>query len=356
MKKIKVIVVDDSALMRRVISDMINNEADMEVIEIAKNGQDLINKIATNMPHVVTLDVEMPIMDGISALKELKKRNINIPVIMLSSISIRGTELTMECLEAGAFDFIPKPSGNISLDIGKVREELIQKIKMAYDKSNNVISNSFRERVMVNDLANVQEKNIIKKNTTSKIDVVLIGASTGGPKALYTLITALPKNLGVPVLVVQHMPVGFTKAFADRLNQNSNIRVEEGKDLSNIERNTVYIAPGGFHMEIGSDKKIHLNTEPAIWGVRPAVDKLFISATKVYGSNILSVVLTGMGRDGAQGTIDVKKSGGTTISEDKSTCTIYGMPKVAFETGMVDEVLPITDIAGEIVRLVTNSR
>lgn len=372
MKNIKVIVVDDSALMRRVISDMINMEADMEVIEIAKNGSDLIDKITTNMPHVVTLDVEMPVMDGISALKELKKRGINIPVIMLSSISRRGTELTMECLEAGAFDFIPKPSGNISLDIGKVKDELVQKIRLAYnknsiivsnndknnnlDKNNSITNNTFRESNMVNETANIQIKNNLKRNTNSKIDVVLIGASTGGPKALYTLVTALPENLGVPVLIVQHMPVGFTKAFADRLDQNSRIKVEEGKDLESIERDTVYIAPGGYHMEVGSDKKIHLNTEPSIWGVRPAVDKLFISATKVYGGNILSVVLTGMGRDGAQGTIDVKKSGGVTISEDKSTCTIYGMPKVAFETGMVDEVLPITEIASEIVRIVKSNR
>lgn len=146
------------------------------------------------------------------------------------------------------------------------------------------------------------------------------------------------------------MPVGFTKAFAERLNSNSRIKVVEAKEGENIEKNVVYIAPGGFHMEVGVDKKIHLNTEPPIWGVRPAVDKLFISVAKVYGEHVLGIVLTGMGKDGAQGIVAVKDSGGITISEDKSTCTIYGMPRAAYETGKVDEVLPIGEIASAIVK------
>lgn len=349
MSKIKVLVVDDSALMRKIISDMINEETDMEVINTARNGEDLLIKLQNNLPDIITLDVEMPKMDGITALREIKKMNISIPVIVLSSVSQKGPHLTMECLEAGAFDFLPKPSGAISLDINKVKVELVEKIRMAYEKP-SLQSRAIARPAQI-ESKNNENKNI-RRNNLEKIDSVVIGASTGGPKALYAVITALPEKLGVPVFVVQHMPVGFTKAFAERLNLNSKIKVVEASDDMNIEKDTVYVAPGGFHMEVGSDKKIHLNTEPTIWGVRPAVDKLFISAAKIYGSHIVSAVLTGMGKDGAQGTIEIKKCGGITIAEDKSTCTIYGMPKAAFETGMVDIVLPIDSVANEIIKVV----
>ncbi|WP_291632444.1 chemotaxis response regulator protein-glutamate methylesterase [Clostridium sp.] len=345
LKKIKVIVVDDSALMRKIVSDMINSVASMEVIGTAKNGEELL-KIINKNPDVITLDIEMPKMDGILTLKELKRNNIKIPVIMLSSVSKTGTELTMECLEQGAFDFISKPSGAISLDINKVKDELIEKIRLAYMQSREN-SNKIKTRIG-DEVSTINNRTVVNRN----IEVVVIGASTGGPKALYKVITALPDNIGVPILVVQHMPVGFTKAFAERLNLNSNLKVVEARDSDLIEKNVVYIAPGGYHMEIGSDKRIHLNTEPTIWGVRPAVDKLFISATKVYGARILSVVLTGMGRDGANGTIAIKDNGGITIAEHESTCTIYGMPKSAFETGKVDEVLPLPNIAGEVSKVV----
>lgn len=352
MKKIKVIVVDDSALMRKIISDIVNSQEDMEVINTARNGEDLLDKISKDMPDVITLDVEMPKMDGIATLKEMKRKNIYIPTIMLSSVSKRGTTLTMECLENGAFDFIPKPSGAISLDIEKVSEELISKIRLASGKNNNFEKISVHNKVEAISKPKVES---IQDKSKQKINAVVIGASTGGPKALYKVITELPPDLDVPIFVVQHMPVGFTKAFAERLHSNSKLKVVEATEGESVEKNVVYIAPGGFHMEVGMDKKIHLNTEPPMWGVRPAVDKLFVSATKVYGSNLLSVVLTGMGRDGAQGTIEVKDNGGITISEDKSTCTIYGMPRAAYETGKVDEVIPLNDISKAITRNIKSS-
>ena len=351
MKKIKVLVVDDSALMRKIISDLINSEIDMEVVEVAKNGQDLLDKVHKSQPEVITMDVEMPQMNGIEALKELRKANSNIPVIMLSSISKRGTIRTMECLEAGAFDFIAKPSGTISLDINKVKDDLVEKIRLAYSKSSyKEILNSSKNEISAD--INRLKNNASKNNFEDKIEAIVIGASTGGPKALYTVITSLPENLGIPILIVQHMPAGFTKAFADRLNTNSKLTVKEAIHGEIIEKNVTYIAPGGYHMEVGNEKKICLNQEPTIWGVRPAVDKLFISASKVYGSRLISIVLTGMGKDGAQGTIEVKKNGGHTASEDKSTCTIYGMPKTAFETGMVDQVLLINEFANYIIKAV----
>ena len=343
LKKIKVIVVDDSALMRKILSDMINGQEEMEVIDTAKNGADLLTKITLKNPDVITLDIEMPKMDGRETLKELKRNNINIPVIILSSISKTGTELTMECLELGAFDFIPKPSGAISLDIDKVKTELIQKIKLAFMQCDGKITTRVENEIAASSM---------NSRISNKVQAVVIGASTGGPKALYKVITALPDNIGVPVLVVQHMPMGFTKAFADRLNLNSKLKVVEAQNGDCVEKNVVYIAPGGFHMEVGSDKRIHLNTDPTLWGVRPAVDKLFISATKVYGSKLLSVILTGMGRDGADGTVAVKENGGTTMAEHASTCIIYGMPKAAFESGKVDDVVLLDNMAQEITKVV----
>ncbi|MCB2294270.1 chemotaxis response regulator protein-glutamate methylesterase [Clostridium algoriphilum] len=352
LEKIKVIVVDDSALMRKIISDIINSQSAMEVIDTAKNGEELLVKISRNKPDIITLDIEMPKMNGMETLKQLKRMNICIPVIMLSSISKSGTESTMECLELGAFDFIAKPSGAISLGLNKVKDELIQKIKLAFMQNRSMTrltpeKNSRVVREITNKITpragNVQGRSI---------EAVVIGASTGGPKALYQVITALPSDIGVPVLVVQHMPVGFTKAFAERLNTNSKIKVVEASDGDSIQKNVVYIAPGGYHMEITSNKKIHLNTEPTIWGVRPAVDKLFVSAIKVYGANLLSVILTGMGRDGAKGTAAIKDNGGITMAEHESTCVIYGMPKAAFETGKVDEIVPLQNVAQEIKKFV----
>jgi two-component system chemotaxis response regulator CheB len=336
--------------MRKIISDMINSEDELTVLDTAKNGEDLLSKLEKMQPDVITLDVEMPKMDGIQTLKEIKNKSINIPIIMLSSISQRGTQLTMECLELGAFDFIPKPSGTISLDISKVKEDLVEKIKLANQRNSRGRVKRVEEPPKIAFVTQNKLTDTLKR-TNTKIEAVVIGASTGGPKALYSVITAFPEKLGVPVLVVQHMPAGFTKAFAERLNSNSDIKVVEAVDGQVIEADVVYIAPGGYHMEVGLDKKIHLNSEPSIWGVRPAVDKLFISAAKVYGGRLLSAVLTGMGKDGAQGTVEVKRTGGVTFSEDASTCTIYGMPKAAFETGMVDEVLPLNDIAINIQKL-----
>lgn len=332
--------------MRKIISDMINSQQDMVVIDIARNGEEMLEKVLKHNPDIITLDSEMPIMDGISALREMKRRGINIKTIMLSSVSQRSTSLTMECLEAGAFDFIPKPSGAISLDINKVKDELLLKIRTAFNKE----IDSY-EKV---DTHTMEKINLYNKAAHEKIQAVVIGASTGGPKALYTIITALPEKIGIPIFIVQHMPVGFTRAFADRLNSNSKIKVVEASEAAFIEKDVVYVAPGGYHMEVLSQNRIHLNTEPPIWGVRPAVDKLFNSAAKVYGPHLLSVVLTGMGKDGAQGTIEVKRNGGVTISEDKSTCTIYGMPKATFETGMVDLVVPLDEVVSQIIRIVTN--
>ncbi|GEQ20091.1 chemotaxis response regulator protein-glutamate methylesterase [Clostridium butyricum] len=379
MEKVRVIVVDDSAFMRKAISDMIESCADFEVIAKFRDGRELVEKVDKFNPDLITLDVHMRDLDGLATLKELKKMGKNYPIIMLSSATTEGSELTLECLDNGAITFITKPSGSISLDIDKVKERLIDEIKgitsnIRVNKSSNIhmrqitsnkeseIENKIKDRRVNTHFSQRKEINnsekpspminnkVIPKN--KKIDAIVIGASTGGPKALQQVLTKLPANLNVPVFVVQHMPEGFTKVFAERLNKVCNLNVTEAEDGMSINRNTIYIAKGGSHMIIDSSIRVSLNKEPSIWGVRPAVDKLFESASKVYGGNLLSVVLTGMGKDGAEGSKRIKDCGGITISEDKSTCTIYGMPKAAYETGKIDLVLPLDQICNKITEIV----
>ena len=378
MGKVRVIVVDDSAFMRKAISDMIESCADFEVIAKFRDGRELVEKVDKFNPDLITLDVHMRDLDGLATLKELKKMGKNYPIIMLSSATTEGSELTLECLDNGAITFITKPSGSISLDIDKVKERLIDEIKgitsnIRVNKSNihmreitsnkeSEIENKIKDRRVNAHLSQRKEidnsekpspminNKVIPKN--KKIDAVVIGASTGGPKALQQVLTKLPANLNVPVFVVQHMPEGFTKVFAERLNKVCNLNVTEAEDGMSINRNTIYIAKGGSHMIIDSSIRVSLNKEPSIWGVRLAVDKLFESASKVYGGNLLSVVLTGMGKDGAEGSKRIKDCGGITISEDKSTCTIYGMPKAAYETGKIDLVLPLDQICNKIAEIV----
>lgn len=356
MDKIKIIVVDDSAFMRKAISDMIESEKNFEVIAKLRDGRELVEKIDEYNPDLITLDLHMKDLDGLATLKELKKSGKSYPIIMLSSATTEGSELTLECLDNGAISFITKPSGSISLDIEKVQKNLIEEIKSITSsiKSRRVLSFSNNRSRNTNSIkeGSIKEENTSFNLRNKKIDAVVIGASTGGPKALQEVLTKLPSNLGVPVLVVQHMPEGFTKVFAERLNKLCNMKVVEAEEGMAIDKNTIYIAKGGYHMTVATNSTIHLNEEPPIWGVRPAVDKLFDSAIKLYRSNLLSVILTGMGKDGASGTAHIKDYGGVTISEDKSTCTIYGMPKAAFETGKVDLVVPLDQIASKIINIV----
>lgn len=365
MGKLKIIVVDDSAFMRRAISDMIESESNFEVIAKFRDGRELIEKVDKYNPDLITLDVHMKDLDGLATLKELKRLGKNYPIIMVSSATLEGSQMTFDCLDNGAISFIPKPSGSISLDIMKIQSNLVEQIKSITsdgknNKRNNVPMNSDWKSVSENTYGNSNKVIETSRRTyetasisrNKKIDAVVIGASTGGPKALQEVLTKLPENLGVPVFVVQHMPEGFTKVFSERLDKLCPMNVVEAEEGMRINNNTIYIAKGGKHMTVGADKLIHLNEEPAIWGVRPAVDKLFNSAINVYKGNLVSAILTGMGRDGADGTKNIKDNGGVTISEDKSTCTIYGMPKAAFETGKVDFVVPLYEVAENIVKIV----
>ncbi|GFR36124.1 protein-glutamate methylesterase/protein-glutamine glutaminase [Thermobrachium celere] len=340
--KIKVLVVDDSAFMRKMISDIINSQKDMYVIDTAKDGFEAIEKANKLNPDIITLDVEMPRKNGLEALVELKKVS-KAEVIMLSSLTSEGSTITIEALRLGAFDFIQKPSGSISLDINKVKDEITEKIRYAYAYKNKLKTNN---KVISNFVSNKSKVNSFNNN----FNALLLGASTGGPKVLFDLITKLPNNIDIPILVVQHMPTGFTKAFADRMNKSSNLRVVEAEDNQKIENNVVYIAPGGYHMTVVNGV-IKLDLSPQIHGVRPAVDKLFISAANYYKSGVIASIFTGMGKDGAEGVKEVKKNGGHVIAQDESTSVVFGMPKAAIQTGCVDIILPEDEILNYILKL-----
>lgn len=345
-EKIRVLVVDDSAFMRKMISDMLSSQSDIEVIDTARDGEAAILKTAALKPDVITLDVEMPKKNGLEALKEIKKIS-TAQVIMLSSLTSEGSSITIEALHFGAFDFIQKPSGAISLDIDKVKDDLIEKVR--YSKTYKIKLQNTKTQYTT------KTEKIIKtseyKITTDKIEAVVIGASTGGPRVLYDLITKLPYDLNIPVFVVQHMPAGFTKAFAERINKNTQLTVIEATDGDLIQPNKVYIAPGGYHMYVNRNN-IKLDLAPTIHGVRPAVDKLFFSAANSYNGRLLACILTGMGKDGAEGIKVIKNLGGYTIAQDEESSTVYGMPKAAFETGCIDIVLPESKIPQEITRAV----
>lgn len=340
MDEIKVVVVDDSAFMRMIITNILGENKKYKVIAKFKNGRELIEKINNYKPDVITLDIEMPEMNGLETLKELKRMGVKYPVIMLSSFTKKGSIQTIKCLELGATDFVEKAS--IS-DKDKMANDLLEKVRIIVESQSK--KKIIRKRI-------IDEPNYFKEDTiiSKKIDAVVIGASTGGPKALQKVLGDIKDKIGVPIFIVQHMPKGFTKVFAERLDKICCLKVIEAEDGMNIENDTVYIAKGGHHMIIDKNK-IKLSDEAPIWGVRPAVDKLFESAIKKYKGNLLSIILTGMGRDGAIGTEVIKKAGGVTIAQNEETSTIYGMPRMAFETGKVDMVLPLKDIGSKITTI-----
>lgn len=330
--KIRVLVVDDSTFMRHVIAGIINSDPQLEVIATAKNGEEAIRKVADLRPDVITLDIEMPRMNGLDALKYIMK-NFPTPVIVLSALTQEGAEYTFKALEYGAVDFIAKPSGYISLDLHKIRYEIISKIKVA--ASANLLKTKIKPSV------------IESFEPTER--VIIMGASTGGPQTLAYILESLPPNIP-PILIVQHMPEGFTKPFAERLNRLCEFEVKEAEEGEYISRGLVLVAPGGFHMTVSKTGRIQLHRGPLIHGVRPAVDPLMESAAESFGSKTIGVLLTGMGRDGAYGMKKIKEKGGFTIAQDKRTSVVFGMPRAAIEEGCVDVVLPLHKIPFEIMR------
>lgn len=354
--KIDVLVVDDSAFIRKIVSDMIDGEDDMRVIGIARDGKDAIEKVKKLKPDVMTMDIEMPKLNGNDALKEIMK-TIPTKIIMLSSLTTTGAQVTMECLSYGAFDFIEKPSMRPNTSFDEVKKELIEKIRASkhVDVSSLIPkTSSFSRRDSISVEEPVKETRVVHRNIFSSDKLLLIASSTGGPRSLEKVIEPLPKRIGCPAIVVQHMPAGFTKSLADRLNKSSSIKVKEAEDGELLEKDTVYIAPGNFHLGLkrqGTQTRLFLDSSDKINNVRPAADFTFDLAADIYGKNIVCAVLTGMGRDGAASAEKIKHLGGRVIAESKETCVVYGMPKAVVDKGVADYVLPNTEIAAKIVSL-----
>ncbi len=351
MKKVKVLITDDSIFMRKLLSDLLEKHPLIEVVATAKNGLDALEKIHEHSPDVVTLDVEMPQMNGLQALERIMQSH-PVPTIMLSSTTSEGSLNTIIAMEKGAVDFVAKPSGSISLDIHKVKEELTSKILLA-SKTNVSVLKTERKKDKTALSSNEEYR---KLDSFKKPDntLVCIGTSTGGPRALQSILTRLPIDFPAPILIVQHMPRHFTKSLASRLDSMSAIHVVEAIHNQKVEAGTAYIAPGDFHMEVIKQKGsmvIQLLQSPSLKGHRPSVDALFASVSKLQNQRKIAVILTGMGNDGTNGLKQMKEQdaeGTLALAESEDSSVVFGMPKAAIQTGLVNEVLHLDNVAKRI--------
>ena len=343
-KQIKVLVVDDSFFMRKLISDMLSSDPDIEIVDTAKDGVEAVNKAAKLRPNVVIMDVELPKMDGLTALCHIMSKN-PMPVVMLTAMDKIEADLAVKSFEYGAVDFVSKPSKPISLDIGEVRGELISKIKTAAEVDVAKMEFGAVKKVLI-------EKMFVPPPT--KKEVLIIGGSTGGPHALSEILPKLHRNFPLAVLIVQHMPEGFTKPFAERLSWQGSIELKEAEDGDPVKPGLALLAPAGQHMVVKrEDEKVvvRLNRGPLVNSMRPSIDVLMKSVAAIYGDRVIGVLLSGMGKDGAEGMKAIKDRGGRTIVQDEATSVIFGMQKAAMELRCVDSVVPLSGIATRIMEV-----
>jgi two-component system chemotaxis response regulator CheB len=355
LSKIKVLIVDDAVVVRRILTDVLATDPEIEVVGIAANGQIALQKMPQLKPDLVTLDVEMPIMNGLETVRELRKLYPKLPVIMFSTLTARGAEATLDALAAGATDYVTKPAnvGSVSVAMGRIRDELIPKIKAHF---------GVRRPVSVSTASAVVAAPPLPAKAASiqrRVDVVAIGSSTGGPNALAEVIPRLPADLAVPVLVVQHMPPIFTKLLADRLAAQWKRPVTEAQDDERLEAGHAYIAPGNYHMILdrrAAGVYIKLNQEPPENSCRPAVDVMLRSVVATYGANTLAVILTGMGQDGLAGCRAVREVGGRVLAQDEASSVVWGMPGFVAKAGLAEKILPLSQMAPEIATIVAGFR
>lgn len=343
MQQCRVVVVDDSVFIRKFITDILESDQDLKVVATAVNGIDAINKVREFRPDVITMDIEMPQMDGLAALKIIMQECL-CPVVMVSSHTKMGAEATIKALALGAVDFVAKPSQEVFMDMNLIKKELILKVKIAARASYNLLKPSMEITGL-----NVSQTKGCKSTGLKKI--VAIGSSTGGPRALHTLFSKLPGNIPVGLAVVQHMPPGFTKSLAERLNSVSGVDVAEALDGDELTAGRALIAPGDKHMTInnfGGRFFVNLVDELPIEGSRPSIDMMMESVASL-NIPLIGVILTGMGHDGVQGLKKIKSVNGFTIAEHESTCIVYGMPRAAVENNCVDKTVPLPLIADTIL-------
>ncbi len=362
LRKIRVLVVDDSAFLRRNLPRILETDPEIQVVGIAANGDEALRLVRELKPDVITLDVIMPTMDGLTALKVIM-RDQPTPVIMVSSETQAGTQDTLTALSLGAVDFITKPSGPISLDINKVSQALIQKVKAAYSSKVKVLASldatreKFRE--LVEQLSQHSKPRPVTRplgapSPTHGKQLVAIAASTGGPVALQSLLPRLPGDLRAGLVIVQHIAAGFTRPLAERLDALSHIRVLEAEDGMPIQPGVALLSPADQHLVVERRQgslTVRLNSEPANSLYRPSANVLFKSVAAACGAEACAVILTGMGDDGAAGMKDIQGAGGYTVAQDEASSLIYGMPRRAVEAGGVTLSLPLDKIAAEIVKV-----
>ncbi|MGP7817485.1 protein-glutamate methylesterase/protein-glutamine glutaminase [Niallia sp. 01092] len=368
MEKIKVLIVDDSAFMRKLIADFLSEDSRITVVGTARNGEDGIQKMKELQPDVVTLDVEMPVLDGLSALKRIMEEN-PVPVIMLSSTTKEGADDTVRAIQMGAIDFIGKPSGSISLDLYKVKQELVEKVvsassvklktllNISANGKSTIIPQTEYSKIELSKEHKMNQKSILPNHLNKKEEkLLLIGTSTGGPKALQHVLTKLPKDINAAILIVQHMPPNFTKSLANRLDSLCTITVKEAENGELIQKGVAYIAPGGFHLKvkiIGGKIAIHLDQSEPVNGHRPSVDVLFHSVSLIHHYPKIAVIMTGMGSDGKNGLLALVNAGEiTAIAESEETSIVFGMPKAAIATTCINEVQNVENIAKTIMKYV----
>jgi two-component system chemotaxis response regulator CheB len=352
MTPIRILIVDDSVVIRRLLSDTLSGDAALEVVGVASDGRIALAKISLLKPDLITLDIEMPVMDGLETLAALRKLYPKLPVIMFSTLTERGAAATLDALSLGASDYATKPSntGSPAVAIERIRAELIPKIKALCG-------------VMVPlkflPLPGFRPAVKVKLRSNPRIEIVAIGTSTGGPNALTALVPQFPADFPVPIVIVQHMPPLFTRLLAERLNALSPLEVQEGKAGQKLQQGQIWIAPGDYHMTVvrrGAEFVLGLNHDPQENSCRPAVDVLFRSVAQTYGANVLAVVLTGMGADGTRGSADIREAGGEVIAQDEASSVVWGMPGNVVAANLADHIYPLGGIAPEVVRRVAMRR
>ncbi len=349
--KIKVLVIDDSAVIRALLSEILNSAGDIEVVGTAQDPIFAKAKLASLQPDVITLDVEMPRMDGLTFLEELMRTNPT-PVLMVSSLTQRACDTTLRALELGAIDYVTKPSIDISQGVEALAGEIISKVRIAAKaRIRRLLPGGGIPPATPQQTGRATTLDTTRMATTDKL--IAIGASTGGTQAINEVITQLPSS--VPgIVIVQHMPPVFTKSYAERLNSMSRVRVKEAEHGDRILRGTVFIAPGGRHMSIRRDGAMYyleLTDGPPVNYVKPAVDVLFRSVARFAGKNAVGVLLTGMGDDGARGLKEMREHGALTIAQDEASCVVFGMPKRAIELEAVDRILPLSQISRHLLEM-----
>lgn len=357
MPKIRVMIVDDSVVIRRLLTDALSADSDVDVVATAANGQLALAKLETARPDVIVLDVEMPVLDGLGTLRELRKRDRRLPVIMFSTLTERGARITIEALASGASDYVTKPAnvGSIGESREAVRTQLLPRVRAlaGFPVRTEAASVTARPAVVRPSGAAAP----VTRAATGPVTLprlLAIGSSTGGPEALSRFLPMLPANLPVPVVITQHMPPLFTTMLAERLDRSSSLTVREAAGGETLLPGLVYLAPGDFHLEVVAESRTRFATgltkAPPENFCRPSVDVLFRSAARVCGGSVLGVVLTGMGSDGREGAKLIVDAGGQVLAQDEQTSVVWGMPGAVTNAGLAAEVLPLEAIAAAVTR------